>query len=148
MPTNPALRNRMPSEQVSGGMSRIRMGVFGTGSPAAAFETEGNSDSDGLYQYHEGNLFSPGAGNWVFEPNFELPLITIWGNAFLRVPNTFDPIQPPQIYAQPTVQNNGLGGLEAGQYQLTGLSFEEPGYEGGGVEGTPLYALAPSQIGE
>jgi hypothetical protein len=148
MRTNPALRSRVPSETISGGMSRIRAGVFGQGSPATAFETQGNSDSDGLYQYHEGDLFDPGSGNWVFEPNFELPPVTIWGQAFLRKPNTFDPIQPPQVYAQPNVQNNGIGGLEAGQYLMTGLSFEEPGYEGGGVEGTPLYALTPSQIGE
>jgi hypothetical protein len=148
MRTNPALRSRLPSEMISGGMSRIRAGIFGQGSPATAFETQGNDDSAGLYQFHEGDLFDPGSGNWVFEPNFELPVVTIWGNAFLRKPNTFDPIQPPQVYAQPNVQNNGIGGLEAGQYLMTGLSYEEPGYEGGGVEGTPLYALAPSQVGE
>jgi hypothetical protein len=120
------LRPRVPSEQVSGGISRIRQGIFGTGNaqfPGA--EVQGQIDFDGLYSYHEGDLFSPGAGNWVFEPNHELPLLTIWGNAFLRRPNQFNPIQPPQIYSAPTVVNNGIGGLQAGNYGLTGLEYEE-----------------------
>jgi len=135
----PGLRSRIPSEKVAGANTqnavpsqpatganvRIRGGEFGEGSPAGAFQTNPNSGSDGLYAYHEGDLFSPGAGNWVFEPNFELPLITIWGNAFLRMANTFKPLQPPQVFSTPTVVNNGLGGLEAGTVELTALSFEE-----------------------
>ena len=124
MPKAPPLRDRMPSEPVTGANVRIMQGLFGTGNPAAAFETDANSRT-GLYAYHEGDLFTPGAGNWVFEPQFELPLFTIWGNAFLRKPNTFAPLQPPQVYAQPTVQNNGLGGLEAGSYDTTPLSFTD-----------------------
>jgi hypothetical protein len=129
MPQHSALRDRMPSETISGGMSRIRMGAFGIGDPSTAFETVGQFDSDGLYNYHEGDLFTPGAGNWVFEPNFELPLITIWGRAFLSKPNTWPVLQPPQVWAQPTVQNNGIGGLQAGDLQLQPLLYEG---EGGG----------------
>jgi hypothetical protein len=122
------LRQRVPSEQISGGMSRIRLGLFGTG--VAQFpgaEVTGQFDFEGIYNYHEGDLFSPGAGNWVFEPNFELPLVTIWGNAFLRRPNTFRETQPPQVWSNPTVVQNGIGGLQAGEYELTGLSYEDLG---------------------
>jgi hypothetical protein len=121
--TAPPLRTRIPSEPVSGANTRILAGEFGSGSPASAFETYGDSGTP-LYQFHEGDLFTPGAGNWVFEPNFELPLVTIWGNAFLRKPNTFNPIQPPQVYANATVQMNGIGGLEAGSFDTTPLSYE------------------------
>src|SRR5580698_8394545 len=103
------LRPRMPSEQISGGMASIVAGIFGTG--AAQFpgiEVQGQFAEQGLYNYHEGDLFSPGAGNWVFEPNFELPLVTIWGNAFLRKPNTFKVLQPPQVWSNPTVVQNGI----------------------------------------
>jgi|SRR5271170_1440574 len=129
MPLHPALRERMPSEQISGGMSRIRMGAFGVGDPSTAFETLGQDESDGLYNYHEGDLFTPGAQNWVFEPNFELPMVTIWGQAFLSGVNTFPPFQPPQVWAQPNVFNNGVGGLQAGDMELQPLLYEG---EGGG----------------
>lgn len=121
------LRPRMPSEQVSGGMSRIALGTFGAGSPQfPGWNVLGENAFEGVYSYHEGDLFSPGAGNFVFEPNFELPLLTIWGQAFLRVPNTFSPIQPPQVYSYPTVVPNGIGGMQAGEYDMTGLLYEEP----------------------
>jgi hypothetical protein len=114
------LRKRKPSEQVSGSNVRIRSGEFGSGSPAYAFETDGRP-SAGIYSYHEGDLFSPGSGNWVFEPNFELPLITVWGKGFIRNPNTFNPYQMPQIWSQPRVVQNGLGGPIAGDVMLQGL---------------------------
>lgn len=119
--TFPMLRKRIPSEQVSGGNIRIRMGLFGTGSPEGAFAEVDPSAAASIYNYHEGDLFTPGAQNFVFEPNFELPLITIWGNAFLRTPNTFNPIQPQQVYSPANVVNNGLGGLLAGDLELQAL---------------------------
>lgn len=123
--TNPKLRTRVPSEIVSGGNSRINAGVFGVGSPYSGSEAvAGAGDFDGIYSYHEGDLFTPGAQNWVFELNFELPLVTIWGKAFLRTPNTFNPLQNPQVYSQPNVMNNGIGGLQAGQIELEPLLFE------------------------
>jgi len=128
-PVDPTLRDRMPSEPVTGGISRIILNhEFGEGSPMfAAVAVNPDSESDGLYQFHEGDLFSPGAGNWVFEPNFELPMVTIWGNAFLRRANTFKVLQPPQVWSNPTVTNAGLGGLQAGTIELTPLSFEDSG---------------------
>jgi hypothetical protein len=123
--TNPKTRARVPSETISGGNIRIRYGEFGIGSPYSGSEAvSGIGDFDGIYAYHEGDLFTPGAQNWVFELNFELPLVTIWGNAFLRVPNTFNPLQNPQVYSNPNVVNNGIGGLQAGQMELEPLLFE------------------------
>lgn len=122
------LRKRKPSEQISGANSRIRLGVFGEGSPTPyAFLDVDPNGAAGIYHYHEGDLFTPGSGNFVFEPNFELPLQTLWGNAFLRKPNTFNPIQPPQIWSQPNVVQNGIGGLQAGQMELQPLLTGENG---------------------
>jgi hypothetical protein len=105
---------------------RIAMGEFGVGNPfsgnLSAFVNP--VGEPGLYFYHEGDIFTPGAQNWVFEPSTELPLQTIWGMAFLRKPNTFNPLQPPQVYAQPTVKNSGLGGLQAGSIELEPLLYE------------------------
>jgi hypothetical protein len=86
----------------------------------------------GIYSYHEGDLFTPGAGNFVFEPNFELPLQTIWGFGFIRNPNTFNPLQPPQVLSPPNVQANGIGGLQAGTIQLEPLIDPANGESGGG----------------
>jgi hypothetical protein len=78
-----------------------------------------------LYHFHEGDIFFPGAPLYVYEPRFErTPLQGIWGNAFLRVPNTFNPVQPPQVMSVPRVKPNGIGGLQAGTFALEPL--EEP----------------------
>lgn len=74
-----------------------------------------------IYQYQMGDLFTPGTQNFVFEYPFELPMFTIWGNAFLRQPNTFQPLQPPQVYSNQTVRLNGIGGLVAGTVALQPL---------------------------
>jgi hypothetical protein len=119
------LRKRVPSEQVSGGNIRIAHGVFGAGSPA--YGRMGLNPNAGLYHYHEGDLFNPGTGNYVFEYPFELPLQTIWGMAFLRRPNTFNPIQPIQSFAPPNVVPNGIGGTVAGQIIFQPLIPNEQG---------------------
>ena len=115
------LRKRVPSQAVSGANTRIRMGTFGVGGPAYAFADVDPTASSALYHYHEGDLFTPGAGNFVFEPNFELPLQTIWGRGFIRNPNTFNVYQPPQVWSPAHVKTNGLGGLIAGQVALQPL---------------------------
>lgn len=125
--TFPSQRKRLPSEQVSGANVRIRLGSFGIGTPISGSEAVAGGNAASIYHYHEGDLFTPGSGNWVFEPNFELPLVTIWGNAFLRRPNTFNPLQTQQLYAQPNVVPNGIGGLQAGQMDLEPLSFDFDG---------------------
>jgi hypothetical protein len=117
--------------QASGAMTRLLAGLFGGGSPDEANVQPGGRVAKGgptaqaiindFYVYHEGDLFNPGATNYVFEPPFELPLVTIWGKAFLRTPNTFSPRQPEQTASVPRVFTNGLGGVVAGQIVLQGL---------------------------
>lgn len=125
MRTLPALRSRMPSEQVAGAATRILLGDFGIGSPTYAF-AEVDPRSAGVYHYHEGDLFAPGAGNWVFESIWELnPIQAIWGNAFLVAKATpFKPLQTPQVMTQPRLFNNGIGGLQAGQIDFEPLLTE------------------------
>jgi len=87
------------------------------GSPAN--ENQQILGADGqMFVHHPGDVFLPGAGNWVYEPTTErVPLQTIWGNGFLvHWACYFKPLQPPQVYASQTVVQNGLGGLMAGQY--------------------------------
>lgn len=116
------IRKRVPSETVSGANVRIQYGgLFGVGEPRSGMLQVNPNPGVGIYSYHEGDVFLPGTGNWVFEPNFELPLVTIWGSAFIRNPNTFKPLQPPQVWSHPNVQNNGMGGLQAGQFDGEGL---------------------------
>lgn len=118
----PSQRPRVAAQPVaSGAIIRIMTGLFGTGSPIAGLSEVDPRPSANIYQYHEGDLFTPGAGNFVFESIFELPIQTIWGNAFLRKANTFNPIQPPQVYSHPNVVSNGIGGLQAGDIELQNL---------------------------
>lgn len=125
MPLFPSLRKRVPSEQMTGANMRIQHGVFGGGSPINADQDVGGLGYASVYSYHEGDLFSPGTGNWVFELNFELPLVTIWGKAFLRKPNTFNPFQGGlMMYANQNVVTNGIGGLQAGSIELEPLLYE------------------------
>ena len=126
--TDHQTRQRMVSEVISGANARIAGGLWGQGSPVYDVnDVDPRSAAPGIYFYHEGDLFTPGAGNFVFEPWFELPLVTIWGNAFLRKPNTFRETQPPQVWSNHTVVQNGIGGLQAGEYEMTGLEYENLG---------------------
>lgn len=110
---------------ISGALARISFGLFGTSDPNANSSAEvvvpGRS---ALYHYHEGDLFTPGTGNYVFEYPFEFPVQTIWGMGFLRKPNTFNPQQPPQMQAVPNVTINGIGGLIAGQFAMQPLESD------------------------
>jgi hypothetical protein len=117
------LRKRTPSAPVIGANLRIRAGEFGEGSVTAydLFGVDARCGCGGLYNYHQGNVFFPGTGNFVFEPNFELPLQTVWGFGFIRNPNTFKVQQPPQVWSQPHVQTNGIGGLQAGEIEFQPL---------------------------
>jgi len=120
-PANAQLPTLAPAYQpqsnvVPGAFTRIMNGLFGVSAP------QDNSSAQvriggprNFYNFHEGDLFTPGTQNYALEYPFELPVVTLWGNAFLRKPNTFSPIQHPQVYSNPTVRINGIGGLVAGQ---------------------------------
>lgn len=108
---------------ISGAITRIMAGAFGIGTPISADRlVEGQRGPTSLY--HEGYLFSPGSGNFVFQPNTELPIQTIWGRSFPRRSGAFPPLQPPQLYANPNVVLNGIGGLQAGTMELEPLLLD------------------------
>jgi hypothetical protein len=122
-----------PSPQIAttqtktGALSRLMQGLFGTANPNAwTSSAEVAVPGKGaFYRYYEGDLFTPGTQNYVFEPTTELTaLYTSWGRGFLRRPNTFNPEQPPQVYSNPNVRINGIGGLVAGQFALQGTESE------------------------
>lgn len=123
--TNPASRPRIQGGQTTGGLARIMQGLFGVGSPASQLSSPAEvlGNAPGFYSHHEGDLFTPGTGNWVLDPSLETPLNTQWGNAFLRVPNTFSPFPgTPQVYANPATKLVGIGGPIAGQLITAPLS--------------------------
>jgi hypothetical protein len=114
----------------SGALSRVMAGVFGTGGPGTDSSSEVRPAGDsmpnrtptGFYHFHEGDVFTPGTANYVFEPTLELtPVTPVWGHAFLRRPNSFSPLQPSQSMSYPNVQINGIGGIVAGQFVLQPL---------------------------
>jgi hypothetical protein len=132
--------------QVAGGFgSALFNALFGSGypserggtdptAPVQKSDTQGgtpNTDypAGGLYHFHEGDLFTPGTGNYVYDAPFELPMKTLWGGstaqAFLRTPNVWKVLQPPQVYSQPTVKTSGIGGPVAGQMILQPLNSED-----------------------
>lgn len=106
-----ALRPRVPGNIVVGAATRFKQGGP---TPYVFLDVDPRSPAS-VFSYHEGDLFTPGAENFVWESGFELnPVQTIWGNAFLRKPNQFSPIQPPQLFANHTVTPNGIGGEQTG----------------------------------
>lgn len=116
--------NSAPASSVSG-IRRVLAGLFGSANSAAMTSSaEVDPRNNALYAYHEGDVFTPGTGNYVFVYPFEFPLQTIWGGAFLRRANTFNPEQPPQIYSQPNIVINGIGGLVAGQFATQPLETD------------------------
>jgi hypothetical protein len=127
-----ALRKRHISEVVVGGLSRIGYALFSSkGQLSSSQMVIGETHKEGgVYAFHEGDLFTPGTGNWVMDASYETPVNTVWGHAFLRTPNTFNPLQHPQVMAQPTVSLQGVGGLIAGQMIMQPL--REPAPEQGG----------------
>lgn len=124
-----AIRPRI-TPGVTGAVARIRLGLFGDSTPQNLPVITYGSGFDGMYSYHQGDLFTPGAQNFVWESNFELPLNTVWGRGYLSPANNFNPRQPPPLQAVPRVVLNGLGGLEAGQIAYAPL-IEGPADIGG-----------------
>jgi hypothetical protein len=119
--SHPSTKKRVSPIVVStGGLARILQGVFGLGSPAAGLADQNVAQfapraAQGYYQFYEGDIWTPGTGNWVMDPTHDGPLMTIWGRAFLRVPNGFNPLQTPQVYTQAASALYGVGGQISGQ---------------------------------
>jgi hypothetical protein len=91
---------------------------------AAGLYRQGLTTHNSVAHYFEGDIFTNGAMHMVYESVFErTPLQTIWGNAFLRTPNTFNPIHPPTDN-HANVVTNGIGGWVTGQMALQPLESE------------------------
>lgn len=101
--------------------------------------------SNGPYSFHEGDLFTPLTGNYVFDPPWELPTQNYFGGGgcvggWWRQPNVFNPLQfTPEYglalsnrgYAK-SVPDAGLGGLIAGQFSVEPLVDSGGRYAAGG----------------
>lgn len=120
--TRPRVAAHAPHEsESSGAQSRINAGVFGQGVLRLPFIDNPGSP----YLYHEGDLFTPGAMNFVPEAQTELPVQNIWGHGMMALnPQMFDPRQqmggPSWVYA-PATTPAGLGGLQTGGIQFQPL---------------------------
>lgn len=95
-------------------------GAFGTGHPVPSVVFGQQITQTGFF--HEGDLFDPGTGNYVFEPAHELPLKGIVGqggtNQGVKYPDGRWPIfaAAAPIVSLPLATTQGLGGLQAGQF--------------------------------
>ena len=92
-----------PPTQV-GGIVRIFQGIFGIGAPTARSSDPNeviNQKPGPLYHMHEGDIFEPGTGNWVLDPAFDGPLMTVWGNGS-TYPKVWSVTDQPVAIAQPT----------------------------------------------
>lgn len=129
----PAKSKRGLRDTVSAGMSAILAGMFGSSQaqPNAQLSSPTQVIGDtlkegGFYHLHETQIFTPGAMNWALDPFQETPVQPIWGNAFLRTPNTFSPYQRPQVIINQQVPVRGVGGLVAGQMINEPLIYPSP----------------------
>lgn len=102
----------------TGGLRRILAGAFGVGHPTPSVVVGLNTPSMGFF--HEGDLFDPGTGNYVFEPAFELPLKGIVGqggtNQGTKYPDNRWPVfaAVAPVVSYPLATTQGYGGLQAG----------------------------------
>jgi hypothetical protein len=94
--------------------------VFGFGSPAYAFgDVVPAAKNGGQAYYREGFLFTPGAEDFVYSPNFELPVQSMRGIPIAA--NLFNPLAR-QVYVLQSVPTSGLGGQQHGTVLLNPLS--------------------------
>lgn len=122
--TFPSLRKRTSAtgsahpQSGEGGISRILAGAFGIGGPVPTLVIGLATPSVGAF--HEGDLFTPGTGNYVYEPAFELPLKGIVGqggtNQGVQYPDSRWPVfaAAAPIVSYPLGTQVGYGGLQAG----------------------------------
>ena len=99
---------------------RILAGAFGLGAPNPVVVVGLVTPSVGVF--HEGDVFFPGTGNYVYEPMFELPFKGIVGQGGIfqgvKYPDgrwpTFAAIAP--VVSYPLGTTAGYGGLQAGAF--------------------------------
>lgn len=108
-------------------MAAITRGAMGVGDPSFAFgDVVPDTPRRGVGYHRETFLFTPGAENWAYLPANEVPVQAPRGIPIAA--NLFNPFGGPQIYiANQALRTNGLGGLQAGTFDLTPLSMDEEG---------------------
>ncbi len=67
----------------------------------------------GLYSWIRGHVFTGGAEVMAFEKPFPYPPTALQGTGY-EPHQTFNPYQPPQVYANMQASINGLGGIVTG----------------------------------
>jgi hypothetical protein len=80
--------------------------------PSTRPRTSGGSG--GIYGYHTGDVFDPGAQNQVFEPQFALPILQLIGSG-IYAGHTPRPVNPQVVFATGARTIAGLGGIISGQ---------------------------------
>lgn len=73
-----------------------------------------------MYQYHQGDVFLPGAGNYVFEPAYSLVPYSVQGRSTMAG-NSPAALQSPQVWYRQATPVVGIGGVQAGQLAYQGL---------------------------
>lgn len=119
--TFPSLRPKLSATQGTGGIRRILAGAFGFGAPVPT-QVDG-LDTPDVAAYHEGDVFLPGAENYVYEPLHELPLKGLLGqgsdvNQGTHYPDARWPVfaASAPLVSFPLATTQGLGGLQAGAF--------------------------------
>lgn len=126
MRTNPILRPRVPTEPVAGGMVHTGNGpYYDFNVPLGAI--------GGLYHFHEGDVFFPGAPSFVYETPFErTPINTLWGTGIIVLgQHQLMPFPESPMPMNPNIFTNGIGGLQAGEIYMQPLL--DPGGDMSGV---------------
>lgn len=132
MRTPPKLRKRFASQPVAGlapGLAQISAGIFGYGSPLSNLSNEVSEDPgeiSGFYELHQGDIFTPGTGNWVLDPSLEIPLQTSWGHGFIFANSPTPVFQPPQLMMNVNPFVNGYRGIMTGQVLMQPLLAINP----------------------
>lgn len=120
----PIHRKRIPSEPVLGGVVPNGYGTYDDSIPLGA--------QTGLYHFHEGDIFFPGAPSFVYESPFErTPIFTLWGagGILVQAQHMVMPYEGAPTVYYPNVVQNGIGGLQAGDMMMQPLL--EPGGQPG-----------------
>jgi len=103
-------------------MSRLLQGLGGP-TPYVFLDVDPRSIAPVLYAYHEGDLFTPGTGNFVFEHQLEFPVTDLDGGgsgAIMGISYRMNawPVWPTTspVVMDPMITRAGYGGLQAGAF--------------------------------
>lgn len=110
-----ALRPRVPGVQVIDVPGIVRQGHI----PVSISDTStAEVRPVGYYQFHLGDVFTPGTGNWIPDPAHDTQLFTIWGHGSLRA-QSFEPVPPGVAQALLSAPYDSIRGTI-----IQGLSLE------------------------